>query len=180
MTSLLLMLLMVTQPAAKATVSPAPALTDADVRARIETYLDSFERATPDAQWLALGPQAEPVLLEILNGTGLPTRRAKAVAGLVALAGVNTPALLSSLSLDETKPLSVRLAAVHGLSRLTPDVLLVAKLRPVVEGAQDARVSSIAADVLVKRVPSSACGLVRARGATDDHFKSAITTCAGR
>jgi hypothetical protein len=175
----LLCMLMVTQPAAKAAAAPSPALTEADVRSRIETYLDSFEQAASDAQWLALGPQAEPILMEILNGKGLPTRRAKAVAGLVALAGVNTPALLSNLSLDETKPLSVRLAAVRGLGRLTPDTLLVAKLRPVVEGAQDARVSSTAADVLARRVPASACGLVRERGAVDGHFSSAIATCAG-
>ena len=43
----LLCMLMVTQPAARATVSPAPALTEADVRARIETYLDTFEQGVP-------------------------------------------------------------------------------------------------------------------------------------
>ncbi|HEX4383138.1 MAG TPA: hypothetical protein VH083_09325 [Myxococcales bacterium] len=174
----LLCMLMVTQPAARATVSPAPALTEADVRARIETYLDTFEQGVPEAQWQALGPQAEPILLEVLNGNGLPTRRAKAVTGLVALAGVKTPALLSDLSLDETKPLSVRLAAVRGLSQLTPDVLLVEKLRPVVEGAKDVRVSATAARMLVKRVPASACGLVRARGGGDIHFQSSLTACA--
>src|SRR5579859_559660 len=168
----LLCMLMVTQPAARAAEKPpAPALTEADVRARVETYLDSIERATSDAQWQALGPMAEQVLLEALNGDGLPTRRAKAVNGLVALAGAKTPALLAELSLDEKSPLSVRLAAVHGLDRLTPDVLLVEKLRPVVEGAQDARVSSTAADVLARRVPASACGIVRARAAGDLHFQ---------
>jgi hypothetical protein len=176
----LLCMLMVTQPAARATVTPAPALTEADVRARIEVYLDMFENAASAAQWQALGPAAEPILLEVLHGNGLPTRRAKAVGGLVALAGVKTPALLSELSLDETKPLSVRLAAVRGLGQLTPDVLLLEKLRPVVTGAKDARVSSTAARVLVNRVPASACGLVRARGGADAHFQSALTACANR
>jgi hypothetical protein len=183
MTSLLLILMM-THSAAK-TTTPAPAKvpvahSDAELRELIETYLGSFETPTPEAQWQGLGQQAEPILLEIANGDGLPTRRAKAVEGLVALAGSSTPSVLAQFSLDETKPLSMRLAAVRGLSRLTADAALVTTLRPVVEGAKDSRISSTAAELIALRVPASGCGLVRARGANDLRFRRALTACEGR
>jgi hypothetical protein len=178
----LLFMLMVTHPAAKAAAPPVAqsALTEGQLREVIDSYLDSFERPVTAAQWQALGPQAEPILLEIANGNGLPTRRANAVAGLSALGGSGTKALLTNFSLDEAKPLSMRLAAVRGLSRLTADNDLVTALRPVMEGAKDSRISSTAAELIAKRAPQSGCGLVRAKGKGDVRFNRALTACAGQ
>jgi hypothetical protein len=181
MISLALMLMMTHQAARTPPAAAVPIVhSEAELRAVVESYLDSFEKPTPDAQWQALGQQAEPILLEIAKGDGLPTRRAKAVNGLVALGGDSTPALLASFSLDEAKPLSVRLAAVRGLSRLTPDSALMTALRPVVQGAKDSRISSTAAELIARRVPESGCALVRARGASDLRFRRALTACEGR
>jgi hypothetical protein len=182
MTSLLLLLLAVHSTAR---TPPPEAKTpivhsDAELRELVDAYLSTFEEPTPDAQWQALGQQAEPILLEIANGDGLPTRRARAVDGLVALAGQSTPALLAGFSLDEKKPLSMRLAAVRGLSRLTADSELLTALQPVVEGAKDSRISSTAAELIARRVPAAGCGLVRTKGASDLRFRRALTACEGR
>jgi HEAT repeat protein len=181
MISLLLMLMMTHSAAKPPPEAKAPVVrSDAELREVIESYLDASERPMPDAQWQALGQQAEPILREIVSGNGLPTRRARAVNGLVALAGQSTPAMLAEFSLDEAKPLSVRLAAVRGLSRLTADGELLTVLRPVVESAKDPRVSSTAAELIARRVPESGCTLVRAKGASDLHFQRALNACDGR
>ena len=181
MISLLLMLMMTHSAAKPPPAAKAPAVrSDVELREVIESYLDASERPMPYAQWQALGQRAEPILREIVSGDALPTRRARAVNGLVALAGQSTPAMLAEFSLDEAKPLSVRLAAVRGLSRLTVDSELLAALRPVVEGAKDPRISSTAAELIAQRVPESGCALVRAKGASDLHFQRALSACEGR
>jgi hypothetical protein len=160
-------------PAAK---TPAAVASDADLRQRIDSYLGTIERPATEAQWQALGPAAEPILREIVAGSELPTRKAKAVAGLAALGSATTPALLSKWSLDEAQPLPVRMAAVHGLARMTPDASLRTALEPVLK-VRDARVGAAAAQLLATRTPA-ACAAVRARGANDAHFSRAIAACA--
>jgi hypothetical protein len=159
--------------------TPPPPASDAELRQRIEAYLGFFETAVPESHWRALGPKAGPVLEEIANGKGLPTRRAKALEGLVAMRGKDTPALLSRFSLDEKQPLLVRLTAVRGLAQLTPDGGLLERLRPVLE-TKDDRVGSEAAEVIAERVPAEGCGLVRARAANKARYQGALTTCDAR
>jgi hypothetical protein len=144
----------------------------ADLRATIDSYLGTIERPASAAQWKALGPDAIPILEEIVAGDELPTRRAKAVAGLAALSP-DASTLLTGYALDEKQHFSVRMAAVHGLSRLADDSTL---LRPVLK-AKDARVSAAAARLLVERSPSS-CAAVRARAGRDEHFARALAACA--
>jgi hypothetical protein len=176
----LMLLLAIAQPPRPAPAAASAALSDAEIRNRVAEYLRFFEAPVPESAWQALGPRAEPMLIEIANGTGLPTRRAKAVAGLVALGGQSTPALLSKLSLDEAKPLTVRLVAVRGLAHMTSDDALVDVLRPVLTEAKDERVGSTAAELIAKRVPAAGCGLVRERGANRARFSAAMATCATR
>jgi hypothetical protein len=147
------------------------AASPADLRATVDSYLGAIERPASAAQWKALGPDAIPILKEIAEGTELPTRRAKAVAGLAALSP-DAPALLSGYALDEKQDFSVRMAAVHGLARLSSDTSL---LQPVLK-AKDARVSATAARLLVQRSPSS-CAAVKARAGKDEHFARALTAC---
>jgi hypothetical protein len=162
------------QPAPEA---PRPPANQAELRQRIETYLGYFETVVPAEQWRSLGPSAVPILNDIASQGGLPSRRAHALGGLVALQGARAQPLLSKLSLDEAQPLIVRLVAVRGLAHVTPDAALVGKLRPVLQ-VKDDRVGSEAAEALAERVPKAGCGLVRARGAASAHFQAAVRTCA--
>lgn len=163
-------------PAAEA---PRPPANQAELRQRIETYLGYFETSVPEAHWKALGPAAVPILNDIAQTGGLPSRRAHALGGLVALQGKDAQPLLSKLSLDDAQPLIVRLVAVRGLAHVTPDSALVGKLRPVLQ-VKDDRVGSEAAEALARRVPKAGCGLVRSRGAGSAHFQAAVQACAGR
>jgi hypothetical protein len=162
-----------------ANASSSAAQSDAELRQQIETYLHYFESPVTDAQWQSLGPAAEPILAQIATSDGLPTRRARAVAGLAALRGPSTAALLSSFSLDEKKPITVRLTAVEGLSRMTADDALVATLRPMVM-AKDDRVAAAAAEAIARRAPDAGCSLVRSRGSGSLRFDAALKTCASR
>jgi HEAT repeat protein len=148
----------------------------ADLRATIDSYLGTIERPVGAARWQALGPDAIPILREIAEGNGLPTQRAQAVTGLAAIGGNDAPALLASYSLDEKQAFPVRMAAVHGLARMSSDSSLRAALEPVLK-AKDARVSATAAQLLAKRSPAS-CSAIRQRGAKDEHFSRALAACA--
>jgi hypothetical protein len=165
-------------PSAPAGAQPPPA-NETELRQRIESYLGYFETSVPEEQWKALGPSAVPILNGIATKSGLPSRRAHALGGLVALQGKDAQPLLSKLSLDEAQPLIVRLVAVRGLARVTPDSALVGRLRPVLQ-VKDDRVGSEAAEALAERVPRAGCGLVRARGAASAHFQAAVQACAGK
>jgi hypothetical protein len=165
------------QPPLPAGTLPPPA-NDTELRQRIESYLGYFETAVPEEQWKALGPRAVPILNQIANSKGLPSRRVHALGGLIALEGKETQPLLTRLSLDDAQPLIVRIVAVRGLAHVTPDSALLAKLRPLLQ-VKDERVGSEAAEALATRVPKAGCGLVRARGATSPHFQAALQACAG-
>src|SRR5438045_1700720 len=57
------------------------------IRARIEAFLGGYETAIGPQQWRKLGDAAIPILESIADDpTALPTRRARSLDGLAALA----------------------------------------------------------------------------------------------
>src|SRR3954453_12286481 len=66
---------------------PAPQLTDAEIRERVNTYLGTIDTPIRAERWRALGPRAADVLTSIaIDGEEFPSRRAQAVHGLVMAA----------------------------------------------------------------------------------------------
>src|SRR4051812_3979713 len=115
-------LLAVPRPRAPAPESsltqPAPQLSDAEIRERVNTYLGTIDTPISAERWRALGPRAADVLAAIAtDGEDFPSRRAQAVHGLVMAAPAQATAVVTRLAQDEAQPVSVRIAALHGLSR---------------------------------------------------------------
>lgn len=161
---------------------PATELSDADLRAQIESYLGSIDTPIRPQQWAALGPRANPILEEIVRANGLPTRRARAIDGLTALNGPGAPALFSDIARNEKEPVTVRLAAVRGLGRVAPEARVSSMLQPLLHEAKDARVRAAAADQLVLRTNGKSCNLVRAQVSRESangklHFARALSRC---
>ena len=64
----------------------ASAATDEDIRRRLDALLNLRDGAISPAQWRTLGPRANPLLEQVTTDQdALPTRRARALEGLVAL-----------------------------------------------------------------------------------------------
>jgi hypothetical protein len=170
--------------------APSPAevpeqqnLTDDEIRDQIETYLGAIDTPIGIARWRSLGPRAAPFLEAIAESPKeLPTRRAKAVEGLSAVGGDKAKGLLAQLARTEDEPLVVRLSSVRGMGRLERGSQLSAALRPVLEGAKDARVRGQAAAALSERAPASACAAVKAQAEREDdesriHYRQALERC---
>jgi len=172
-----------------ATPAAAPVsqnLTDAELSDRVDAYLRTIdEPVTPD-EWRALGPKAIPLLEGIAaDPRALPTTRAQALWALIYLEGARASQVLRRAAQEESLPLSVRLAGVRGLAAVTPPETLEQTLRPVLEGANDARVRAVAAERLVKNGTGNSCELVRARAAVEDAngkalLAPAIEACGAR
>lgn len=171
------------KPANPDAAVPQENLSDDEIRQRIDAYLGTIDTPVPLARWRALGPRAAPFLEEIAaSPTALPTQRAKAIDGLSAVGGQNAPAVLTRLSRAEKEPLVVRLSAVRGMGRLEHGAKLAAALRPVMEGAKDARVRGQAAEALSERAPKAACSAVKAQADKEDeqarvHYRAALERC---
>ena len=90
-------------------------LSDVELRERVQTYLGSIDRSISPASWRALGSRAAPLLEAIIaDPSQFPSRRAKAVDGLVAVAPDRAVQLVGKLARDENEETVVRVAAVHG------------------------------------------------------------------
>jgi HEAT repeat protein len=166
-----------------AEAQPAANLSDDEIRDRIETYLGTIDTPISIERWRALGPRAAPFIEAIVaSRKNLPTRRAQAIDGLSAVGGATAPALLTGLSRGEDEPLVVRLSAVRGLGRMVKGAKLAAALKPVLEGAKDARVRGLAAQTLAEHAQKQSCGAVKAQALREDdeareHYQRALARC---
>ncbi|HYY52293.1 MAG TPA: hypothetical protein VE755_05440 [Myxococcales bacterium] len=156
-------------------------LSDAELRERVDAYLGAIERPAGAARWKALGPQAAPILEAVIADEGqFPSRRAKAVDGLVAAAPDRAAAIVGKLARDERQPPVVRIAAMHGAGQVLPPAKAVSELRPVLRTAKTTGMRAQAAEVLARK--QGGCAEVRdqvAREQADrrDAFARAMKQC---
>jgi hypothetical protein len=144
-------------------------LTPAELAERVDAYLNTIDVPIEPDEWRALGPAAAARLEQLARSPdALPTRRAKAVWGLVFISGSSASGVLAELAARDGEELPVRLAAVRGLGAALPAGQLQARLGPVLERAADPRVRATAAAVLVERTAGGACALVRGRAAVEE------------
>ncbi len=160
---------------------PARTLTDAEVQDRVEAYLGTIDTRASTEDWRALGARGAAVLEQVAQDPRtLPTRRAKAVAGLSAIGASTSGDVLVSLARSEQAPLTVRLAAVDGAPFVIPAPRLAAALKPVLESAQEGAVRGAAAEVLSRH---GACTLVRAQAQRETdkiRMQRALERCGQR
>ena len=131
------------------------------IRSRVDALLGT-NGPIGAARWRSLGPGAAPILEEIAgDNKALPTRRARALEGLVAIGAPNASKILVRLAQSQEEPFVVRLAAVRGVGRTLSPSRQLKTLRPVLEGAQDAHLRVVAAEVLAQH--TSGCPAVRAQ-----------------
>lgn len=153
-----------------------------EVRDRVEGYLGSIDRPITSENWRALGPQAADLLEPIAtDATAMPSRRAKALEGLVAVAPDRAAALVGRLARDEREPAVLRVAAMRGAGEVLPASKALTELKPVLNSARSAGIRSTAAEVLSRR--KSGCSAVRAQAAREaaEHqkaFERALSRCA--
>jgi hypothetical protein len=172
----------------EAVADPGPAedaaalsLSDDEARSRMNAFLGSIDTPISAQQWAALGTRVGPWLEEIAKSTSeLPTRRAKAIDGLIGSKWSRSSAVLRELSRDESVPANVRFHSVRGLGQLLAKDKVERELTPVLEGAKDARVRAVAAEQISKR--AGRCGaiqrqLLREEENHKDLYYRAIATC---
>jgi hypothetical protein len=124
-------------------------LSDAELKERVQTYLSSIDRPISAARWKGLGPNAAPLLEGVIaDGAQFPTIRAKAVDGLIAVAPDRAAALVGKLARDETEPVVVRVAAMHGAGQVLSSPRAVSELRPVLRSARNPGLRAQAAEAL--------------------------------
>ena len=112
-------------------------LSDVELRERVEAYLGGIDRAVSAERWQALGPRAAPMLEEIIkDASQFPSRRARAVDGLVAAAPDRAATIVGKLARDESEEGIVRVAAMHGAAQLFPSARALSELRPVLHSAR--------------------------------------------
>ena len=127
-------------------------LDETQLRQRVDACLRSIDDPITPDEWRALGPRAAVLLEEIVRDpAALPTRRAQALWGLVALVGPSALPSLSALAGREEEPLVVRLAAVRALAALSPLDRLEATLRPLLARDAAPGVRKAAAEELARR-----------------------------
>ena len=164
---------------------PDNTLTIEQIQSTVRSYMGTIETPIEETRWKRLGVRAEPVLLEIINGQTLPSRRAKAIDGLSLIGGPSAKPLCERIAADEQETLNVRLAAVRGLARVTGDDALLATLVPLLEKSANTTVRAVAGEQLAKRIPAKACPLVRAQVARETadlqaSFGRAVDACFAR
>jgi len=156
-------------------------LSDTELRERVDGYLNALDRPVSSADWKALGPQAAPLLEAVIaDETALPSRRAKAVNGLVAAAPDRASRLVGTIAKDEQQPVVVRVAAMHGAGRVLPSSRAVRELGPVLRSAKSAGMRAEAANVLARK--QGGCADVRDQVARENSehrpaFSRAMKRC---
>ena len=149
--------------------APVQVLSPEELRAQIEAYLGVIDVPIPLAQWRALGPQAAPILEQIIGDPKVfPSRRAKAVDGLASAAPERAAVLAPQLAQSEAEPVVVRVAALHGAARVLPARQLLAVLKPVLESARQPGLRKSAAEVLARHGKSAGCRAVRAQAEREE------------
>jgi HEAT repeat protein len=152
----------------------------AEVRAQALSHLGAIDRPVSPETWRALGPAAEPVLLEVAGSTSEPpTRRARALEGLAALGGARAEQLHLRLARERGAPPIVRSGAVRGLGRLLEPARLATEVRPLLAD-EATRVRRVAGEVLARRAPAEACADVRAQAGREPapaRWSRALSDC---
>ncbi len=171
-----------TPPAQAEAATPDETLSDDEVRAHVANYLGAIDVPVTADQWRALGPRAVPLLEKVVSNPGeLPSRRAAALGGLAAIGGTRARALVVKAARSEEEPFAVRAAALRGASRVLKSGELVKQLKPVLEGAGEPATRAVAAEVLARHAPASACPAVRAQadreGEGRARFERALERC---
>jgi HEAT repeat protein len=167
------------RPPAGTTVTGRPE----QVRAQVETYLDSIDTPVRPEQWRALGPDAAPVLEAIAQDPKkLPTRRARALAALAVVGSPRASKLIVTIAQSESEKSVVRMSALRAAGDLLDPAGLVVAVKPVLEGAKDTRVRAAAAGVLARRSPKEGCASVRTQSAREKgearaNFARAVEAC---
>jgi hypothetical protein len=166
MTSLLVACLLCALPPRGAAPAPVPSSTqqplgDEEIRDRIDTFMRTIDTPISSEQWRALGTRGAAILEGMAQDPNLlPSRRAKAVAGLAAIGAPTSSSVLLSLARSAQAPLNVRLSAVHGVPGVVASSQVAAALQPVLESSENDHVRAAAAEVLSRH---GGCGLVRAQ-----------------
>lgn len=164
----------------------APAMSDAEVRARVEALLGTIDRAIPAAGWKALGPAAIPVLAEIATSESqMPSTRSMALGALGAADPARAEAISRALVDAPDSPLTVRETAVRTLGHVLSPVQLRAALAPALRAARPVGLRSVAAETLARHAPEGACAEVMDQVSLEpaaDHprFERAAALCAFR
>jgi hypothetical protein len=160
---------------------PDATLSDAEVHRRLDAYLRGIDVPIAADQWRALGSRAVPLLERVLgNLEQLPSRRAKAAAGLSAIGGDRARALVLEVARSDTEPFAVRGAALRGAASLLPPKELAQQIQPVLEGAREPATRAMAAEVLARHAPELSCGAVHAQANREPErarFRRAIERC---
>jgi hypothetical protein len=164
----------------------APAMSDDEVRARVEALLGTIDRAIPVASWKALGPTAIPVLAEIAASEGqMPSTRSMALGALAAADPARAEAIARALVDAPDAPLTLRETAVRTLGRVLSPVELQAALAPALRAARPVGLRSVAAETLARHGGQEACAEVMDQVSLEpaaDHprFERAAALCASR
>ncbi|MGQ0507787.1 MAG: hypothetical protein ACT4TC_20995 [Myxococcaceae bacterium] len=170
-------------PSSASTVSAADTRTDAEIQDQVQTYLMTIDTPITDANWKSLGDRAVPMLEQITaDDAKLPSRRAKAVEGMVAINPVNLEQKLTTLVQNPKMVEMVRWSAMRGLGRVVEPSRLVQLLNPSLEDA-DFRTRAVAAETLAKHAPTLACQSIRTKvdgdAAHRGAFVRAMSRCEG-
>ncbi len=169
------------RPQAPAPAGPQPQLSAEEVRDRVETYLGSIDVAITAQHWRALGPQAPDVLEPIATDPAeFPTRRARALQGLVVVAPDRAARLVGVLARDEQQPVVVRVAAMRGAGEVLTPAKAISELKPVLHSARSAGLRGAAAEVLSAR--KGGCEVVKAQAAREraedrEAYRRALSRC---
>ena len=159
--------------------APQP-LSQDELREKIEGYLGSIDTPITADHWRALGPQAADVLEPIAtDAKAFPSRRARALEGLIAAAPDRASKLVGPMARDEREPVVLRVIAMHGVAELMPGKA-VSELKPVMQAARSAGLRGAAADALSRG--KDGCAAVRAQAAREkgdarEAFHRALTRC---
>jgi len=158
-----------------------PVLTDDELRDKIHAYLGSIDTPIPEDRWRALGPRAAAVLEPVVtDANAMPSRRAKAIDGLVAAAPDRAARLVGKLARDDAQPTVVRVAALHGAAKVLSSSRLITEVKPVMQRAPEAGLRGEAAEVLSRA--KGGCEAVRAHAAREkgddrEAYRRALARC---
>jgi hypothetical protein len=173
-------------PAPVASSAPSPALSDAELKERVETYLGSIDTPITADLWRGLGARAVPVLESVVRDPeSLPSRRARAVEALSMIGGSRAKQLVLDVARAEDQPFGVRAVALRGAPRLLSPKEISSELEPVLQGAREAPVRATAAEVLARHGAAGSCTAVRAQvareaGRARGQFAHAVERCSAQ
>ncbi len=165
-------------PAASAPVQ----LSADELRARIDGYLGSIDRPITSENWRALGPQAAQLLEPIAaDAQALPSRRARALEGVIAVAPDRAAQLVGAIARDENAPVVLRVVALRGAGEVLSPAKAMTELKPVLQSAQSAGMRGVAAEVLTRH--KEGCRTVREQAGRESPevrqaFQGALSRCA--